>query len=153
MSGEKTTIANAATRRAFACPGHTETNMLFGQVRIFRQLGVSMLLAMLLSPGMTCLVPGARMNIQERACCRRMGPECGQPGMQMTRSCCQGSQRILDNQVVTTSSGAVPPFTSTALPLSLWTPPDSHSSTASHAGSLDTSLSGSPPISASVLRI
>lgn len=127
--------------------------MLPGKVRVFRKLGVPILLASLLLPAMTCAVPGARMNARERACCRTMGPECGQPGMRMTHSCCQGTLPGLHNQALETRAFAVYSLTFAVIQLAAWEPANQTSTISLRAGYADTFLSGSPPASISVLRI
>jgi hypothetical protein len=127
--------------------------MLLFTVRILRQLGIPVLLASLLLPVMTCVVPGARMNAQERACCRTMGPGCGQPGTGMTHSCCKETLPGLHNQALETRSVAVCPLTFAVIHLGVWGPADPSSSVNGRIGYADNSLSGSPPTSVSILRI
>ena len=51
-------------------------------MRAFDKLGVLVLmLASRLAPALTCMVPDAEMNAQERACCRVMQRQCGQKEM------------------------------------------------------------------------
>ena len=42
----------------------------------------------LLAPAMTCALPGASMNVQERACCHEMKGHCSGAGMPASHSCC-----------------------------------------------------------------
>ena len=55
-----------------------------------RQFGaLILLLVTCMAPAMACMVPGAEMSTQERACCRTMKNQCGQMGMPASHGCCQ----------------------------------------------------------------
>lgn len=135
------------------CCGNAKPCMLFEKVRILRQLGVPVLLVSLLSPVITCVMPGPRMNAQERACCRAMGPECGQPGMSMTHSCCRGSLPGLHSRVEETQTVAFTLLPFAVMYPSTCVPASRDSSADARVTSADTSPSGSPPTSVSILRI
>jgi hypothetical protein len=64
--------------------------MLYVRMTGLRQFGVLvLLLATCLAPTMACMVPGAQMSAQERACCRTMANQCGQTEMPASHRCCQ----------------------------------------------------------------
>lgn len=65
-------------------------------MRILRQFGVMLLLAVSsLTPVTACMLPGAQMTVQERACCRMMHNQCEQMGMSMSHGCCQKTPRAI----------------------------------------------------------
>ena len=64
--------------------------MLDRRMRALRKFGVLvLLLASWLTPAMACVIPGAQMSTEERACCRMMKNQCGQMGMPASHGCCQ----------------------------------------------------------------
>ncbi len=119
-----------------------------------RQFGIVLLVLVLgLTPAMACLVPGAAMTAGERACCRTMSTECGQPNMPASHSCCRGSLPVLGEKAVDARAGTVHLFAVATIPLAAW---DMTAPVFPAAGRLDyadSSLLGSPPTSVSVLRI
>src|ERR1700676_352284 len=50
---------------------------------------VAALLALLGTPGLSCLVPQQLLSASEKECCRRMGPQCGSKEMSSPQSCCK----------------------------------------------------------------
>lgn len=59
------------------------------RVRILRQFGVLVLLLVTcLAPAMACMLPGAQLTVEERACCRMMQDQCGQIEMPESHGCC-----------------------------------------------------------------
>src|SRR5271170_5298328 len=83
-------------------------------MRIFRQFGVlALLLVSCVAPAMACMVPNARMNTEERACCRAMKNQCGQMEMPESHGCCQKTppsvhDNALDTKAVTFHPVAAP---------------------------------------------
>ena len=58
-------------------------------MRILRQFGALVfLLATCLTPAMACMLPGAQLTTEERACCRMMQNQCGQMDMPASHGCC-----------------------------------------------------------------
>lgn len=63
--------------------------MLDRRMRGLRQFGVLVLLLVSsLTPAMACMLPGAQMSAEERACCRMMQDQCGQMEMPASHGCC-----------------------------------------------------------------
>jgi hypothetical protein len=79
-------------------------------MRLLRQFGVLVLLLMsCLAPAMACMVPDARMNTEERACCRMMKNQCGQMEMPASHGCCQKTTLgICDNALDTKTTNFHP---------------------------------------------
>lgn len=123
-------------------------------MRVFGRMGVvALMLVSFLTPAMACLIPGTSMTAQERACCRRMGSECGEVGMPAMHSCCQRSLPGIRDKVVETKSAAVYPFALVAVTLTSFEVVIPAPSTYARMESADSSLFGSPPSSVSILRI
>ena len=58
-------------------------------MRRLRQIGVLVLLLVsCLAPAMACMLPGAQLTVEERACCRTMQDQCGQMEMPASHGCC-----------------------------------------------------------------
>lgn len=72
-------------------------------MKAFRQSGVVILLLVTyLTPAMACMLPGAQMTAQERACCRMMHHQCEQMEMPASHGCCQKAPHsALDNALAT----------------------------------------------------
>ena len=77
---------------------------------MLRQIGAVLLLVVSsLTPAMACMLPGAQMTAQERACCRMMHEQCEQMGMPASHGCCQKApQDSLDNAIVTKATAYQP---------------------------------------------
>ncbi len=122
-----------------------------------RHAGVLILLLVsYLSPATACMMPGAQLNVQERACCRAMMGQCGGANMPVSRSCCQNTRASVHSALLSTEEYAIGSDTA-ALQVSAITPmeptgslPDASSTPVELIGS---SLPQSPPGSISVLRI
>ena len=73
--------------------------MLDKRVRALRQFGVLVVLvASCFSPAMACLVPGAQLTTEERACCRMMQNQCEQVEMPASHGCCHKTPpNVFDN--------------------------------------------------------
>src|SRR5580704_4617365 len=85
-------------------------------MRAFRQLGALILLSVTcLTPAMACMVPGAEMSTQERACCRTMQNQCGQMGMPASHGCCQKAPPSVHDNALTTKSVALSPIAITPI--------------------------------------
>jgi len=96
------------------------------QMKAFRQFGVGMLLlAIYLTPAMSCMLPGAQMTAQERACCRMMHDQCEQMGMPASHGCCQKAPHsVLDKALITTATNYHPVAVAAAfLTVSEWLQP------------------------------
>lgn len=120
-----------------------------------RQVAVlTMLLLLGVAPAMACLVPGAAMTAGERACCRTMSTECGQPNMPVSHSCCRGtlpptvSEKPVDATIATVHLSAV-----AIVPLAVWGMMATVFRVTCRLDYADFSLLGSPPTSVSILRI
>lgn len=87
--------------------------MLYAQMRALRQFGVVVvLLASCLTPAMACMIPGAQMTTEERACCRMMQNQCGQMEVPASHGCCQKTppntyDNALDRKAVVLHSIAI----------------------------------------------
>ena len=128
--------------------------MLDKRMRALRQFGVLvLLLASCLTPAMACMIPGAQMTTEERACCRMMNYQCGQMQMSKSSGCCQKTPpRAFDNALATRPSSLHP------VPVSvIWlTASELMKQVSSVAGSIehtDYSPPKSPPSTISILRI
>lgn len=75
-------------------------------MKALRQFGiVILLLASYLTPAMACMLPGAQMTAQGRACCRMMHGQCEQMGMPASHGCCQKTPHsALDKALLTTAA-------------------------------------------------
>ena len=122
-----------------------------------RHAGVLILLLVsYLSPAAACMMPGAQLNVQERACCRAMMGQCGGANMPVSRSCCQNTRASVRNAIPSVDEYALnsniakfdaltvaskvlpgPRFLTSSTPVEL----------------IGSSLPQSPPASVSVLRI
>lgn len=79
--------------------------MLYVRMKALRQFGVLVLLLMTsLAPAMACMVPGAQMSAQERACCRTMSNQCGQTEMPAAHGCCQKTRANLYDHALGTKT-------------------------------------------------
>lgn len=75
-----------------------------------RQFGVlALLLVTSLAPAMACVVPGAQMSAQDRACCRTMSNQCGQTEMPASHGCCQKAPASLYDRALGTKGVAFHP--------------------------------------------
>lgn len=120
----------------------------------FRQFGaLALLLLFSVAPAMACLIPGAAMTAEERACCQRMGPACGQPEMPASHSCCRGMLPDAGNKALDAQTATAHLFAVAAIPLTGSGLVDSVLSASAVTGSADFSSLGSPPSTISVLRI
>jgi hypothetical protein len=95
-------------------PDATKGIVLILPMRAFRQFGVVVLLLVsCLAPAMACMVPDAKMNTEERACCRMMKNQCGQMEMPASHGCCQKTpasvhDNALDTKAVVFHPAVVP---------------------------------------------
>src|ERR1700751_1544608 len=64
-------------------------------MHLFARIGMTLLLLVsLLSPAMTCALPGSQMTRAEHACCGQMKGKCGGMKMPRSHSCCQQIAQI-----------------------------------------------------------
>ena len=123
-------------------------------MRLFRQFGVLVLLLVTcFAPAMTCMVPDAQMNTEERACCRMMKSQCGQMEMPASHACCQKAPPSVHNNALETKVVTVHPITVSFVWLAtsaLTGPAPAITGWVEHA---DYSPPQSPPGSISILRI
>jgi hypothetical protein len=120
----------------------------------FRQIGVvTMLLLLSVVPAMACLIPGATMTAQERACCRSMGARCGQPDMPASHSCCKETLPVIGKKTIDSRTATIHLFAVATIPLAAWDMMIPVLAVCGRIGYADFSPPGSPPTSVSVLRI
>jgi hypothetical protein len=123
-------------------------------MRAFRQLGaLSLLLVTCLAPAMACMVPGAEMSTQERACCRTMKNQCGQMGMPASHGCCQKAPPSVHDNALTTKTVARSPVAITAIWLTAYEVLPPASVVVGWVRHPDYSPPESPPPAISILRI
>lgn len=54
-----------------------------------RKLVSALVAVMVLAPALlACALPGVEMSAEEKACCRHMAEQCGDPAMPESHSCC-----------------------------------------------------------------
>jgi hypothetical protein len=128
--------------------------MLYAGMKVFRQFGaLVLLLASCLAPAMACMVPGAQMTTEERACCRMMGNQCGEMEMPASHGCCRETppnvfDSALDTKAVALHPNIVPTISLAALQLVNSTP-----HVIGWVEHPDYSPPTSPPSTVSILRI
>lgn len=123
-------------------------------MKAFHQFGIVMLLLVsYLTPAMACMLPGAQMTTEERACCRMMHAQCEQMGMPASHGCCQkASHSTLDRALVTKATNYHPVAVAVAfLTVSEWLQPSL--ATSEWVNGAGYSPPQFPPGSNSVLRI
>ena len=124
------------------------------RVRILRQFGVLvLLLATCLTPAMACMLPGAQLTTEERACCRMMQNQCGQMDMPASHGCCHKappnvSDGTLPTKATTPNAAAITVIWLTSS--ELLNPASSVTGWVEHH---DYSPPESPPSTISILRI
>ena len=123
-------------------------------MRALRQFEVLvLLLASWLTPAMACMIPGAQMSTEERACCRMMQNQCGQMEMPASHGCCQKIPPNVYDNALDTKAVALHPVAITVIWLAspeLLNPASSVSEWVEHH---DYSPPQSPPSTISILRI
>lgn len=123
-------------------------------MRALRQLGVLvLLLASSLSPAMACMMPGAQMTTEERACCRMMNYQCGQMQMSKSTGCCQKVPPSAFDNALATRPSALHPVAVSAVWLTASELMRPVSSAAGWVEHRDYSPPKSPPSTISILRI
>src|SRR5580700_2204857 len=55
---------------------------------------VTVLLALLGTPSLSCFVPRQLLNAGENDCCRQMGDQCGSQTMPSSQSCCTSPSQV-----------------------------------------------------------
>jgi hypothetical protein len=123
-------------------------------MKAVRQFGlVLLLLASYLTPAMACMVSGAQMNAEERACCRAMKNQCGQMGMPASHGCCQKAPKSSQENAVATKAVTCHPVVVAVVRLSVVEQLNRNPVAAGSVACADTSPPQPPPSSLSVLRI
>jgi hypothetical protein len=122
-------------------------------MRILAKFVTVCMLLLLGVPAVACMLPGAEMTPEEKACCKEMAGECDEMGMDPAHGCCTrlqhddvqllqstpNARHTLENTgacIAANSAGVAPQTTA------LYTPP-----------ALEHSPPESPPHSFSILRI
>jgi len=119
-----------------------------------RQFGLLVLLtASCLTPVMACMVPGAQLTTEERACCRMMQNQCGQMEMPASHGCCHKAppnvyDSVLGTKAATEHAVAIPVIWLTSFDLL-----NPSSSVTGWIERRDYSPPESPPSTISILRI
>jgi hypothetical protein len=128
--------------------------MLDRRMGALRQFGVLvLLLASCLTPAMACMIPGAQMSTEERACCRMMQNQCGQMEMPASHGCCQKTPPNVYDNALDSKAVTLHPVAITVIWL---TSPELLNPTTSVTGWVehhDYSPPQSPPSTISILRI
>jgi len=123
-------------------------------MKALRQFGVLVwLLASWLTPAMACMIPGAQMTTEERACCRMMQNQCEHMDMPASRGCCQKNPPNVYANAPDTSPGSLHPAAINVVWLAypeLLNPP---SSVTGWVEQRNYSPPKSPPSAISILRI
>ena len=123
-------------------------------MRALRQFGVLvLLLASWLTPAMACVVPGAQMTTEERACCRMMQNQCGQMDMPASRGCCQKAPPNAFDNALDTKAVALHPVVVNVIWLASAELLSPASSFTGRVENPDYSPPKSPPSAISILRI
>lgn len=126
---------------------------LIVRMRIFRQLGVLVLLLSFLAPVMACMVPNAEMSTQERACCRMMKDQCGQMGMPASHGCCHKTPLSVHENALNTKTVT---FCPVVAPITCLAAPELVNPASAITGWVeqpDYSPPKSPPSTISILRV
>jgi hypothetical protein len=128
--------------------------MLDRRMRALRQFGVLvLLLASCLTPAMACVVPGATLTTEGRACCRMMQNQCEQMKMPASHGCCQKAPANVYADALDANVVALHPVAITVVWLTspeLLNPTSSVTAWVEHH---DYSPPKSPPSTISILRI
>jgi hypothetical protein len=123
-------------------------------MRALRKFGVLvLLLASWLTPAMACMIPGAQMSTEERACCRMMQNQCGQMEMPASHGCCQKTPPNVYDNALDTKAVALHPVAITVIGLTPSELLNPTSSVSEWVKQRDYSPPQSPPSTISILRI
>ena len=123
-------------------------------MRALRQFGVLvLLLASSLTPAMACMIPGAQMTTEERACCRMMQNQCGQMEMPASHGCCQKTPPSVYDNALDTKAVALHPVAIAVIWLTSSELVNPASSVTGWVEHHDYSPPQSPPSTISILRI
>ncbi len=123
---------------------------------LLRQLGVLVLvLASSLAPTMACMLPGAHMTSEERACCGTMHDQCEQMNMPASHGCCKKTAVDLRESALILNTRAITQIA--AAGANAWLPSfallNSTSAISGWIEQPDSSPPKSPPATISILRI
>jgi hypothetical protein len=124
-------------------------------VRGVRQLATLLLLLFISgAPAMACMLPGAQMTEQERACCRMMQGDCGHMQMPSGRACCQKVPQTSNTNAIQWKAPAFHPVVVAALYVATWEMSPSTLLLAGDVAHPDVSPPPeSPPATNSILRV
>lgn len=124
-------------------------------MRGVRQLAALLVLLFISgAPAMACMLPGAQMTDQERACCRMMKGHCGHMQMSFGQDCCQKVPQTADMSVVQWKAASFHPIVFVALYVASWQMPSSAVLLAGAVAHPDASAPHeSPPATISILRV
>ena len=132
----------------------SESGMLDKRMRVLRQFGVLVVLvASGLTPAMACMIPGAPMTTEERACCRMMQNQCEQMEMPASQGCCQKAPPNAFDNALATKAVTLHPVAITSIWIAsseLLSPASSVTGWVEHH---DYSPPKPPPSTISILRI
>ena len=123
-------------------------------MKTVRQFGVLvLLLASCLTPAMACMIPGAQMSTEERACCRMMQNQCGQMEMPASHGCCHKTPPNIYDNALATKAVALHPIATTVIWLASSELLNPAPSVSEWVENHDYSPPQSPPSTISILRI
>lgn len=123
-------------------------------MKVLRQFGVLvLLLASSLTPAMACMLPGAQMSNEERACCRMMHNRCEQMGMPASHGCCQKTPENAFDNALATGPSVLHPVPVSVVWLSASELMNQVFTVAGWVEHTDYSPPKSPPSTISILRI
>jgi hypothetical protein len=124
------------------------------RLKTLRQFCVlALLLVSCMAPAMACMVPGAQMSNQERACCRMMKNQCGQMEMPALHGCCQKTPPSAHYDGLDTKAVALHPVVVSVISLTASELVNPTSTVAGWVDHPDYSPPKSPPSTISILRI
>ena len=128
--------------------------MLDTRMRALRKFGVLVsLLASSLTPAMACMIPGAQMSTEERACCRMMNYQCEQMQMPSSHGCCQKTPSSAFDNALATRQSTLHPVAASVVWLAASDLVNPTSSVTGWVEHHDYSPPKSPPSTISILRI
>jgi hypothetical protein len=102
---------------------------------------------------MACMIPGAPMTTEERACCRMMQNRCDETGMPASHGCCQKAPQNAFDKALVTKAPNYHPVTIAVVWLAVYEQLQPSLVTAAWINRPDDSPPQFPPGSISVLRI
>jgi hypothetical protein len=134
--------------------GRSAPSILYMRMKAWRQFGVLILLLVsCVAPAMACMVPDAKMNTEERACCRMMKNQCGQMEMPASHGCCQKTPLGVHDNALDTKATNFHPVAAPVVWLAAFELVNPVSSVNRWVEYADSSPPKSPPATISILRI